>query len=396
MSYGVTKQGFVRKTYNDLFDELSARAKELFGPNINLSVFGVFGLLIRLFAWALSLIWQDHENTFYQLWIDDAEGEQLDFLVAFAGISREGAQQAVVTVEVSGEDGTTVEAGFVAQTAQKIQFATLESAVIADGKALIAARAVVAGIQGNVDAETLTSIFTPIAGVNSVTNHAAAVSGRAVETDDELRARYKVSRSLGAGASLPALTGLMRQVPGNIEAIIYENTGETIDEYGRPPGSIEAVVYGGVIGDYAPQLFSKRAAGVRAYGSASYNVIDANGQTRATGITLASERQVYVRLQITKNADWNDGNIAALKTAAIQYIGGNDTVDGIATSYIGLGIGQTAYTWEIIRSLGQIRGIKKIVAFLGFTEPATKPDELALGIREKARTNTASITVEFV
>ena len=84
MSYGVTRQGFVRKTYDVHFAELSARAKELFGPNINLSVFGFYGLIVRLMAWAFALSWEKHEETFYQLWLEDAEGAQLEFLVAFA------------------------------------------------------------------------------------------------------------------------------------------------------------------------------------------------------------------------------------------------------------------------------------------------------------------------
>lgn len=396
MSYGVTKQGFVRKTYEVLFDEFSTRAKELFGPNINLSVFGVYGLLVRLFAWAFSLLWQDHEKTFYQLWIDEAEGEQLDFLVAFAGITRFGKSKAIIDLEITGEAGTPVDKGFIGQTAQKIKFVTLNNVIIGDGGTVLAkAEAQTAGVSGNVAAESVTDIFTPVVGVDSITNPAAAVPGREVESDEELRARYKISRALAAGSSIPALTALMRQVTGNIEAKVYENDGVAFDADGRPPGCVEAVVYGGIIEDYANALFGKKAAGVKAFGQQNHVVVDSNGQQRNIGVTFATERQIYVRLVVTKNDEWNEGNTASLKTAAVQYIGGIDTIDTTSTSYTGLGIGETTYTWKLIAGFNNIKGIKKVVAFVGFSAPANRPDELAVGIREKPRTSTANVTVEF-
>ncbi len=396
MSYGVTKQGFVRKTYDVLFDEFSVRAKELFGANINLSVFGIYGLLVRLFAWAFSLVWQDHEDTFYQLWLEDAEGEQLDFLVAFAGITRFGKSKAIIDIEITGEAGTPVEKGFIGQTAQKVKFVTLADVVIGGGGTVLAkAEAQVAGVGGNVAATSVTDIFTPVVGVDSITNPTAAVPGREVETDDELRDRYKVSRAAAAGSSIPALTAAMRKVTGNIEAKVYENDGEAYDADGRPPGSVEAVVYGGVIEDYANVLFGKKSAGVRAFGQLIHVVVDSNGQQRNIGVTFATERQVYVRLVVTKNDEWNEGNTASLKTAAVKYIGGIDTVDAVSTSYIGLGIGETTYTWKLIAGFNDIKGIKKIVAYVGFSAPANRTDELAVGIREKPRTTTGNITVEF-
>ena len=396
MSYGVTKQGFVQKPYDVHYAELSARAKQLFGSNINLSVFGFFGLLIRLMAWAFTLIWQKHEETFYQLWLEDAEGMQVDLIVAFGGLTREGATKSNISLVIEGEDGTTVGKGFIGQTAQKIKFITIEDVTIAGGTATVIAQAVVAGTTGNVAENSVTSIFTPVTGVTGINNPEAAVPGKDRETDDDLKKRYKESRAFGAGSSLPALKALMLQVPGNIEAEVYENTEDTIDADGRPPGCVEAVVYGGVLADYANALFGKRAAGIRAYGSSIYTVIDDNGQQRKTGITFANQRSVYVRLVITKNSEWNDGNITALKTAIVKYIGGNDTVDDITTSYRGLGIGATTFTWKIIAAADALKGIKKIVAFVGFTAPANRPDELPVGIRDIPRTDTSKITVEFV
>lgn len=52
------KNGFRRKTYDDLLDEMSDKAKELFGDNINLSTRSFIGILVRLYAWFLSLLWQ--------------------------------------------------------------------------------------------------------------------------------------------------------------------------------------------------------------------------------------------------------------------------------------------------------------------------------------------------
>ena len=72
---------------------------------------------------------------------------------------------------------------------------------------------------------TLTSIFTPIAGWNSITNLIAGTTGTLVETDAQLRIRRQNSIKLLGSATVEAITaGLLQKVPGVTSVEVFENT----------------------------------------------------------------------------------------------------------------------------------------------------------------------------
>lgn len=88
----------------------------------------------------------------------------------------------------------TIPAGTVVKVpGGSITFLTLNSGVIAQGTSyvdiLVAAQS--AGISGNVDADTITEISTPVAGVSTVTNPAPFINGRDKETEDERKVRFQ-------------------------------------------------------------------------------------------------------------------------------------------------------------------------------------------------------------
>jgi len=72
---------------------------------------------------------------------------------------------------------------------------------------------------------TLTTIVTPIAGWNSITNLVAGTTGTLAETDAQLRIRRQNSIHLLGSATVEAITaGLLQDVPGVTSAIVFENT----------------------------------------------------------------------------------------------------------------------------------------------------------------------------
>jgi len=396
MDYGVSKYGFRKKTYDDLKIEIEDRTRQLFGANINLSVFSPVGLFVRLLAWALSLVWADYENAYYQNWIDDAEGVNLDKLVAFASIQRNPPQKSVATLQFVGTNGVVIAKGFVAQTPQKIKFATLADVTIVAGSATVQAQSIDAGAKtAGISVGSINEIYNPQAGVTSVTNIDASIGGSDIETDDELRQRFKDSRQLGQGGSVPGIYSKLKQVPGLLEAYIYENTSAYFDEETRPPSSIECVVYGGTDADIADTIFRK-AAGVGTFGTTSFLLTDGTGQIRTIKFSRATAKYIYVKVHITKNPLWNPGNITAVQSAVIKYIGGIDTIGASSTSYRGLTVGSKTYTWKIAAAMKEIVGIDSLSVLIGFNLTPTTSDLLAVGIREIPRTDNAHIIVEVV
>ncbi|OJF16364.1 MAG: hypothetical protein A6D91_11920 [Bacillaceae bacterium G1] len=234
--FGLTPKGFKRKQYSDIIEEMELRARELFGENINLSERSFLGLLIRLFAWFLSIVWQLAEKVYYAAYPDTAEGASLDYLGPYAGIRRRDAQRATGKILITGTPGYTVQAGFLVSTSQDVFFETTEDVTLdTNGKATAPIRAVEPGASGNVPAGAITEIVTPDPRVESVINPERTAGGRERETDAEFRARYFLSAEGRGAATLLAIRSALLQVDGVRAADVVENYRMTPDEAGRPP-----------------------------------------------------------------------------------------------------------------------------------------------------------------
>lgn len=124
-----------------------------------------------------------------------AYGEWLDYHAKGRGITRKPANPASGELLITGVPGTTIPAGFrfaapATADSPAIEYETTEKYTIGeDGTVRVQVTAVEPGIKGNVPANTVTLMMTPIEGITSVTNEAAITGGTEVESDDELRNR---------------------------------------------------------------------------------------------------------------------------------------------------------------------------------------------------------------
>lgn len=128
-------------------------------------------------------------------------GIYMDYHAAGVGLARRAAAHAMGTITVTGVPGTQIPEGTIfcvpaVGDTPAIEYATEEPAVIgaaADGEtygtADIPVQAVEGGVTGNVAADTVVIMASPITGVASVTNRAAITGGTVEETDDELYER---------------------------------------------------------------------------------------------------------------------------------------------------------------------------------------------------------------
>ena len=116
------KNGFKRKRYSDLVEDMTLKAKELFGEDTNLSERSFLGILIRLFAWFLAIIWEVAEKVYNSGYMHKAEGIQLDRKAWEFGITRLQEQHAQGTIEIHGTPGFVVEEGTLFETDKGILF----------------------------------------------------------------------------------------------------------------------------------------------------------------------------------------------------------------------------------------------------------------------------------
>ena len=128
----------------------------------------------------------------FPMWAYD---EWLDYHAKGRGITRKPANAASGELLITGISGTTIPAGFkfaapATADTPAIEYQTTEKYTIGeDGTARVQITAVEAGPKGNVPANTVTLMMTPIKGITSITNEANITGGTEVESDDELRNR---------------------------------------------------------------------------------------------------------------------------------------------------------------------------------------------------------------
>lgn len=180
-----------------------------------------------------------------ELFLDSAEDEALDRLVAdrySPELRRKQASPSVVTLSFSRTQGTfpaeTFDTGRVFRTDSGVEFALTAAVAFptgARGPITGLAQATIAGISGNVGANTITTFAEPPADVNmQVTNPQAAAGGDSRETDARLRARAKdyfrtARRGILAAIEFGALT-----VAGVRQAVAIEE----LDAQGLQTGRV--------------------------------------------------------------------------------------------------------------------------------------------------------------
>ena len=396
MAYGITDQGFVLKTQDDILQELTDAAvlPEYFGPTQDLTIYDPVGQFINIMAKALANTWEGLEDAYYAFYIDVAEGVSLDRVVALGGMTRIAAQKATVAISASGTNGTVILAGdLLAQTSQAVQFENISTGTVVNGVVDLTFRAVEAGEGGIVAAESINELVNPFSGITGVGNRLASTGGTEIETDADLRTRFNERGSSG-GSSIPAIISKLQEVTGVTRVNVVENaTNGTVD--GRPAHSIECIVAGTASDiDIATAIFSTKPAGIEPVGSESYAVADDNGDSHTMKWTVPTEKLVNVVVNVTSNSAWSAANVATIKTRVIEIIGGVDTVGTVSTQYDGLEGGEDVYAWSLIANFDDITGMDDVVVFLAFspTTPTTLKT-LSLDFDEYARCDTDNITV---
>ena len=136
----------------------------------------------------------DAIQVFFPAW---SYGGYLDMIAGEVGLTRRSAQAAETTLTIKGTTGTIVPAGFLFATPKSndvasIEFAVVESVTLdADGEASALVRCTETGMIGNVPANSITLMSSPMNGISSATNPSAASGGTEAESDDSLRARIE-------------------------------------------------------------------------------------------------------------------------------------------------------------------------------------------------------------
>lgn len=321
MAFGVTSDGFNRKTLPDIKADLITSLESIFG-DINSNDESVFGQLIGVFSKFAADYWEQLEYTYFGFYPSSASGSALDGVCEINGIVRLSATQTTVTCELTGVASTVIPAGSqVSNTAGDI-FELDGPVTLTGGTGTGEFTAVEYGPIPAIGG-TVTTIITPVVGWSTVDNSADGEAGRYEETDAELRQRRIATISIIGAATVEAITGrLIQEVDGITAVNVYTNRDDTTDSFGRPPHSVEAVVLGGLDADIRAKLWETVAAGIETYGNVSGTITDSNGDTQNVYFSRPTEQYVWVEVTITSYYseeifpdDWED----QIKNAVAEY-----------------------------------------------------------------------------
>lgn len=390
----LNKNGFKRKTYADLIEDINEKAQELFGENINLSPRSPLGLILRLFAWFLSLTWEMVEKVFYSAYVTKSEGIQLDYLGANKGLLRESETESTVILKFKGTPGLTIPEFNQYSTQNEVYFYLTEDVILdslGDGSGQ--AVSVEKGLQTIVGANSITIQSEPLEGVLSVTNPEPSAGGRNREEDIEYRSRLINSTSAGGKATTPSIISALSQTSGVRSYNVIINNKSEPDMYGNPGKSIHAYVLGGEGQAVAETLFDSVAGGIETVGLESVMVEDISGILHEVRFDYAAEVNVQVTLSVKTTSAFPADGVNQLKNRLTEFIGGTDTQ---GTFWPGLSMGQDVVFSQLFSKIYGVPGIEDVSLTIGPEGGTLTAGNIVIDPQEFAQTRPDLIGVTIV
>ena len=176
--------------------------------------------------------------------VDETSGQYLEARCWEYGITRKPGTPASVLLQFTGKNGTIIPVGTTVSTQGGVLFSVEKPKRIDDDVIEVLAVSQELGSECNVLANTLTTLVTPVSGVQQVTNPQAAEGGADEETDESLFSRldqYRKNRAtsgnvadylawamqtpgVGAAKVLPIWDG-----PGTVKVLLVGDDRKPVD-----------------------------------------------------------------------------------------------------------------------------------------------------------------------
>jgi len=304
MAFGVTIDGFNRKSLQEIRSEIEDDFRSVFGPSINLRDDSLLGIKIGIFSEQLALLWERLEEVFNSQYPDTANGLPLDNVLSYTGLQRLPATKSTVIVTASGTPGTIIPLGSVVSvlgTGAKFE-STAADTIGGGGTVDILFESQSTGLIQAL-AGTLTVIETPITGWTGATNALDAILGRNIETDTQARTRRLTALQPARAATPDAVRARLLNVAGVLDATIIENVLDIPDIDGRPGHSYEPVIAGGDDQDLFDTIWLTKPAGIETVGSEVGTTLDSQGGTQEVKFSRPVTVDIFMEVDLTLNPE---------------------------------------------------------------------------------------------
>lgn len=327
--------GFVRRTYSEILESMENKAKEMFGENVRTGPTSVLGILLRIWAWPLSLVHELLEKVYYSSFVNSADGVSLDRLAGNNGLYRNPATAAMVDLSFTGEPGYIIEEGVQFATEKMVAFFMIESVQLDDeGNGTGQAVSVEYTSSANVPAETIVVPVEPVEEIETVINLNAATGGSDLENDTDFRKRIKLSTRANPG---PPLNGIYTALYGigSVRTVnIIENKTMQIDSFGNPPKSLHVYVSGGDAVEVADVIFNHVAAGIETVGTQEVTVHDIAGFPHVVHFDFADNLPIFAEINLTVTSRFENDGVNDVIDLVVEHINNIEMGTVVRYSYL--------------------------------------------------------------
>jgi hypothetical protein len=391
MAYGITEDGFLKKTLETLLAEIDDRQRAEFGATFDASENTAIGQLNGIFSSGLAEAWELLEECFHGFDPDAAAGYALTALAGLTGTPRRGATASISRQQSLNLDaGATVADGaLIAHSARPdIVFAVVGPVTNSGGSPADIECEAVCTQTGPIGAlaGSLTVIVNPASGWNSTTNVTDAVQGRDIDSDIVLRQRREDQLALRGGSTVAAIKADLLAIADVRSVEVIENTTDTTDVDGLPPHSFEAVIDDGDVpavddDDLAQAIWDSKPAGIATYGSVTGEARDGNDDPQPVKFSRTTLRPVYVTLTLTTTDAFPLDGIAQVKAAIVAFGADYET-------------NETVIALAVRASALAVAGVVDVPTFaLGFAPAPVLAANLEPGRRARATFSSANLSV---
>ena len=332
-----------------------------------------------------------------------SSGRMQDAIGRFFGMTRVQASPTTTVAACVGAAGTVIPAGALAKTAGGDIFAAVGGGVIpAGGNLSLEFQSVESGALP-CPAGYLNQVYQAVAGWDTITNPSDGTPGTDQESPQAFEVRRQAELSKNAQGFNASMRALLLDVPGVVDAIVYDNnhTGPiTVRGVTIPAGAQYVCVYGGADALVAKAIFLKRTPGVPFYAVSPVTVTvadDVSGYalplpTYSITFDRPAVLSFKVKVELSIEELVPDDVVAQVRAAVLQVFAGTDST-GKGRPPQGSRLLASRF-YAPISALGPWADVVNIKLSVDGSTPSL--DFVDLHFNQVAGSSSANITVDLV
>jgi uncharacterized phage protein gp47/JayE len=314
----IDSTGYNYSDYPSFLLYLQTQYENIYGIDVYLGDDSQDGQFLAVLAQALYDVASLGAATYNSFAPPTAQGIGLSRLVKLNGLERLIPTSSTVDLVIVGTNGTVLTNAVAVDSLQQ-QWNIPTTTIPGSGTITVTATAAAPGAVAALP-NTITGIFTPTNGWQSVNNPAAATEGNPVESDGALRIRQAESTAISAQTVFDATIANVSNVVGVTEVVGYENATGSTDGNGLPPHSIALVVEGGDATAIAQAIQVKKTPGTQTDGTTSVTLTDSNGMPITINFYVPTSATISAEVTVVTGTGWNSGTIALIQAAMASAI----------------------------------------------------------------------------